>query len=176
MLWFALIYAVGGTWLTFRIGRPLVRLNFDQQRYEADFRFSMVRLRENTESIALYGGEPRELGTFLDRFGRVVGNFWSIMKRVKTLGWYTSGYGQFAIIFPYLVAAPVYFSKKFTLGNLMQTAGAFDQVQMSLSFIVNNYVDIAEWQSAPTSMSICPTARRCCAMSLPTSRRKKRCC
>ncbi len=153
MLWFALIYAVGGTWLTFRIGRPLVRLNFDQQRYEADFRFSMVRLRENTESIALYGGEPRELGTFLDRFGRVVGNFWSIMKRVKTLGWYTSGYGQFAIIFPYLVAAPVYFSKKFTLGNLMQTAGAFDQVQMSLSFIVNNYVDIAEWQSVVQRLS-----------------------
>jgi len=153
MLWFALTYAVGGTWLTFRIGRPLVRLNFDQQRYEADFRFSMVRLRENTESIALYGGEPRELGTFLDRFGRVVGNFWSIMKRVKTLGWYTSGYGQFAIIFPYLVAAPVYFSKKFTLGNLMQTAGAFDQVQMSLSFIVNNYVDIAEWQSVVQRLS-----------------------
>ncbi len=130
-----------------------MRLNFDQQRYEADFRFSMVRLRENTESIALYGGEPRELGTFLDRFGRVVGNFWSIMKRVKTLGWYTSGYGQFAIIFPYLVAAPVYFSKKFTLGNLMQTAGAFDQVQMSLSFIVNNYVDIAEWQSVVQRLS-----------------------
>src|SRR5712672_87623 len=110
----ALIYAVVGTILTRRIGHPLIRLNFDQQRYEADFRFSLVRLRENTESIALYGGEPRELGTFLDRFGRVVGNFLSIMKRVKTLGWYTSGYGQFAIIFPYLVAAPVYFSKKFT--------------------------------------------------------------
>jgi putative ATP-binding cassette transporter len=153
MLWFALLYAVGGTWLTFKIGRPLVKLNFDQQRYEADFRFSLVRLRENTESVALYGGEGRERGTFLDRFGRVVGNFWSIMKRVKTLGWFTYGYGQFAIIFPYLVAAPRFFSKEIQLGGLMQTAGAFDQVQTSLSFIVNAYTDIAQWQSVVQRLS-----------------------
>jgi len=147
MVWFAFLYAVGGTWLTFRIGRPLVRLNFEQQRYEADFRFSMVRLRENTESVALYGGEARERRVFLDRFGHVVGNFWSIMKRVKTLNWYTSGYTQFAIIFPYLVAAPRYFAKAITFGDLQQTADAFGQVQQSLSFIVNSYVEIAEWQS-----------------------------
>ncbi|HEX7967093.1 MAG TPA: ABC transporter ATP-binding protein/permease, partial [Stellaceae bacterium] len=159
MLWFAFLYAVGGTWLTFKIGRPLVTLNFDQQRYEADFRFSLVRLRENTESVALYRGEDRELGTFMDRFGRVVGNFWSIMKRIKTVGWYTSGYGQFAIIFPYIVAAPAYFAKKFQLGGLMQTAGAFDQVQMALSFIVNNYAgyagtdSISEWQSVVQRLS-----------------------
>jgi putative ATP-binding cassette transporter len=153
MVWFGVIYAVGGTWLTFRIGRPLVRLNFAQQRYEADFRFSMVRLRENTESIALYGGEGRERRTFLDRFGHVVGNFWSIMKRTKTLNWYTSGYNQFAIIFPYLVAAPRFFAKEMTFGDLQQTADAFGQVQTSLSFIVNAYTEIAEWQSVVQRLS-----------------------
>jgi putative ATP-binding cassette transporter len=147
LLWCALIYAVGGTWLTFKIGRPLVGLNFNQQRYEADFRFSLVRLRENTESVALYRGEPRERGVFLDRFTYVVDNFWSIMKRVKLLNWYTSGYGQFAIIFPYIVAAPRFFAKEIQLGGLMQTADAFGQVQTSLSFIVNSYTDIAQWQS-----------------------------
>jgi vitamin B12/bleomycin/antimicrobial peptide transport system ATP-binding/permease protein len=153
MLWCALIYAVGGTWLTFKIGRPLVRLNFDQQRYEADFRFSMVRLRENTESVALYGGEGRERRNFVDRFGFVVGNFWGIMKRVKLLNWYTSGYTQLAIVFPYLVAAPRYFAKQISFGDLQQTADAFGQVQTSLSFIVNSYTEIAEWQSVVQRLS-----------------------
>jgi len=153
MVWFALVYAVGGTWLTFKIGRPLVRLNFDQQRYEADFRFSMVRLRENTESVALYGGEGRERRNFIDRFGYVVGNFWSIMKRVKRLNWYTSGYTQVAIVFPYLVAAPRYFAKQISFGDLQQTADAFGQVQTSLSFIVNSYAEIAEWQSVVQRLS-----------------------
>ncbi len=147
MVWFALIYSVGGTWLTFKIGRPLVGLNFMQQRYEADFRFSMVRLRENTESVALYRGESREFGAFTDRFGHVVDNFWAIMKRIKAINWWTSGYGQFAVIFPYIVSAPRYFAKTFKLGDLMQTADAFGTVQGSLSYIVNAYTDIAEWQS-----------------------------
>jgi vitamin B12/bleomycin/antimicrobial peptide transport system ATP-binding/permease protein len=159
MLWFAFLYAVGGTWLTFKIGKPLVRLNFDQQRYEADFRFSLVRLRENTESVALYRGEQRERRIFLDRFGRVVDNFWTIMKRIKAVGWWTSGYSQFAVIFPYIVAAPAYFAKSFQLGGLMQTAGAFDQVQGALSFIVANYAgsagseSISEWQSVVQRLS-----------------------
>ncbi len=147
MVWCGLIYAVGGTWLTVKIGRPLVRLNFDQQRYEADFRFSMVRLRENTESVALYGGEGRERRTFLDRFSNAFDNFRRIMSRVKRLNWYTSGYNQLAIVFPYLVAAPRYFAKEMTLGDLQQIADAFGQVQQSLSFIVNSYTEIAEWQS-----------------------------
>jgi vitamin B12/bleomycin/antimicrobial peptide transport system ATP-binding/permease protein len=153
MVWVGLIYAVGGTWLTFKIGRPLVRLNFDQQRYEADFRFSLVRLRENTESVALYGGEGRELGTFTDRFTNVVGNFWAIMKRVKLLGWYTRSYDQVAVIFPMIVAAPMYFSKRMTIGGLMQTAGAFFELQVSLSYLIKNYIDIAEWQSVVQRLS-----------------------
>jgi putative ATP-binding cassette transporter len=147
MVWFALLYSILGTWLTYKIGRPLVRLNFQQQRFEADFRFSLVRLRENTESVALYAGEEREYGNFIDRFTRVVDNFWSIMKRFKMLNWFTSGYGQIAIIFPFVVASPRVFSKQMKLGGLMQTADAFGQVQGSLSFIVNSYADIAQWQS-----------------------------
>jgi len=147
MVWFALAYAVGGTWLAFRIGRPLVRLNFEQQRYQADFRFSMMRLRENTESVALYGGEARERRTFMDRFHYVFENFWSIMKRTKQLNWYTSGYNQIAIVFPYLVAAPAYFARRITFGVLQQTANAFGQVQSSLSFIVNSYAYMAQWHS-----------------------------
>jgi vitamin B12/bleomycin/antimicrobial peptide transport system ATP-binding/permease protein len=147
LVWAALIYAVGGTWLTVKIGRPLVGLNFNQQRYEADFRYSLVRLRENTESVAFYRGEGHERATFTARFGRVLENFWSIMRRTKTLNWYTLSYGQLAIIFPYVVAAPRFFGREFELGGLMQTADAFGQVQMSLSFIVNAYTDIAQWQS-----------------------------
>jgi vitamin B12/bleomycin/antimicrobial peptide transport system ATP-binding/permease protein len=147
MVWCALLYAVGGTWITFKIGRPLVRLNFERQRYEADFRFSMARLRENTESVALYGGEGQERRNFLDRFASVLINFRGIMSRMKRLNWYTSSYNLVAIVFPYLVASPRYFAKEMTLGDLQQTADAFGQVQQSLSFIVTAYTEIAEWQS-----------------------------
>jgi len=153
MVWIAMVYAVGGTWLTFKIGRPLVQLNFDQQRYEADFRFSLVRLRENTESVALYRGEGRELGTFTDRFSYVVSNFWSIMKRIKVLGWYTRTYDQIAVIFPILIAAPMYFSRNMEIGGLMQTAGAFYELQVALSYLVKNYIEIAEWQSVVERLS-----------------------
>ncbi len=147
MVWFALIYAIAGTWITYRIGRPLIGLNFMQQRYQADFRFSLMRLRENTEAVALYSGEPRELANFQDRFNYVFNNFWAIMRRTKTLGWWTSFYGQFAVIFPFIVAAPRFFAKQMELGGLMQTADAFGTVQGALSFIVNSYTDIAGWQA-----------------------------
>lgn len=139
MVWFALLYAILGSWGTMKIGRPLIGLNFAQQRYEADFRFSLVRLRENTEGVALYGGEAREHDIFVDRFGRVVANFRAIMRRIKAIGWWTDFYGQFAVIFPYLVVAPRYFAKTMQLGGLMQTASAFGSVQGAMSFIVNSY-------------------------------------
>ena len=147
MVFAALIYAVAGTMLTRWIGYPLIRLNFDQQRYEADFRFSMVRLRENAENVAFYGGEAREFDTFQTRFVRVVANWWGIIKRRKKLTWFTYGYDQVAIVFPFLVAAPRYFDKVIQLGGLMQIASAFRQVQESLSFIISSYTDIAEYQS-----------------------------
>ena len=147
MVFAATIYAVAGTWLTQRIGSPLVGLLYNQQRYEADFRFSMVRLRENAESVAFYGGESRELNIFQGRFTHVVLNWWNVIRRRKKLTWFTTGYAQVAIVFPFLVAAPRYFAKEIQLGGLMQISSAFAQVQDSLSFIVTSYVEIAEYQS-----------------------------
>jgi vitamin B12/bleomycin/antimicrobial peptide transport system ATP-binding/permease protein len=147
LVWAALLYAIVGTWLTDWIGRPLVRLNFDQQRYEADFRFGLVRFRENTEGVALYRGEADELRSFRERFGAVVRNWWGIMRQQKRLTGFTAGYSQAAIIFPFVVAAPRYFRGDIHLGGLVQTATAFGQVQASLSFIVSSYTDIAEWRA-----------------------------
>jgi putative ATP-binding cassette transporter len=143
----AFIYAAFGTWLAHWIGRPLAGLMFSQQRFEADFRFSLVRLRENAESVAFYGGESHEYGVFDRRFGRVVGNWWDIIRRRKRLSWFTTTYQQVAIIFPFLVAAPSYFSKKIQLGGLMQVISAFSQVQEALSFIVSSYTSIAEYRA-----------------------------
>jgi vitamin B12/bleomycin/antimicrobial peptide transport system ATP-binding/permease protein len=147
MVYAAILYAVVGTWLTHRIGNPLARLMYDQQRYEADFRFSMVRLRENAESVAFYGGESREREVFQNRFTRVVLNWWDVIRRRKKLTWFTAGYSQLAVVFPFLVASPRYFSREIQLGGLMQIASAFNQVQDSLSFIVMSYVEIAEYRA-----------------------------
>lgn len=147
MVWVALVYAAVGTWLTAKIGRPLIGINFNQQRYEADFRFSLVRLRENSESIAFYKGEAQEEASFAGRFAWVYANFRQLMRQQKRLTWFTSGYGQIAIIFPYLVAAPRYFSHQFQLGGLIQTASAFGRVQDALSFFVDSYSLLAQWRS-----------------------------
>jgi len=147
LVWTALLYSIAGTWLTHLIGRPLVLLNFNQQRYEADFRFNLVRFRENTEGVALYRGEPDELRGFRDRFNGVVQNWWGIMRQQKRLTWLTAGYAQAANIFPVLVVAPRFFRGEIQLGGLIQTATAFGQVQDSLSFIVSAYPDLAEWRS-----------------------------
>jgi vitamin B12/bleomycin/antimicrobial peptide transport system ATP-binding/permease protein len=153
LVWTAIIYAGIGTWLTVKIGRPLVPLNFAQQRFEADFRFSLVRLRENAESIAFFRGEKPESDVFHRRFNRVFDNFWKIMIRRKHLNWFTSGYGQIAVIFPYLVAAPRYFAHQIQMGGLMQIGDAFISVQNSLSFIINAYTEIAAWQAVTQRLS-----------------------
>jgi putative ATP-binding cassette transporter len=143
----AFIYAAAGTWLTRWIGRPLATLLFDQQRFEANFRFSLVRLRENAEGVALYGGEDQEFKTFQARFARIVANWWGIIRRRKKLTWLTSSYSQAAVIFPFFVAAPRYFAKEIQLGGLIQITAAFGHVQDSLSFIVSAYTSIAEYQA-----------------------------
>lgn len=153
LVWAALIYAGVGTWLTLKIGRPLVPLNFAQQRFEADFRFSLVRLRENAENVAFYGGEPVEQKVFRERFSNVFGNFWQIVKRQKRLTWFTAGYNQIAIIFPIVVVAPRYFAKEIGLGGLMQVVSAFGSVQDSLSFIIGSYTTIASWQAVTERLS-----------------------
>ena len=147
LVWTALIYAGVGTWLTHVIGKPLVRLNFDQQRYEADFRFALVRLRENSEEIALLKGEDAEEAQLRDRFAHVVRNWFGIMNRQKWLIFFTAGYNQMAIIFPFIVVSPLYFSGAMDLGGLMQTASAFATVRASLSFFVNSYSTLADWKS-----------------------------
>lgn len=147
MVWVSILYAIIGTYLTAKIGNPLVRLNYDQQRYEADFRFNMVRLRENSESVAFYGGEKPEKTGFLIRFEQVFKNYWSLMKYQKRLTWFTSGYEQLAIIFPTLLAAPRYFSGAMQLGGLIQTSSAFGKVQDALSFFVTSYTSIAQWKA-----------------------------
>ena len=147
MVWAALLYASLGTWLALRIGAPLVQLNFDMQRYEADFRLSMARLHDNAESIALMRGEGNERVRFRERFTRILRTYWAIMRRQKRLSGFTWIYGQLAVVFPLLVAAPRYFARQIMLGGLMQTAQAFGQVQSALSFIVNTYPDIARWRA-----------------------------
>ncbi len=145
MVFVALVYAVAGTWLTHLVGRPLIGLRFQQQRVEADFRYALVRLRENMEGVALYGGETEEKGDLIHRFRNVITNWWGIMVRTKYLNAMVSCYSQIAIIFPIVVAAPRYFSGQLELGGLTQTAGAFGQVQSSLSWFVNAYGSLAQW-------------------------------
>lgn len=147
LCWGALIYAIFGTALTHWIGAPLVNLNFEQQRYEADFRFNLVRVRENSEQIALLKGEGAERSRLLGRFGFVIGNWYAIMSRTKRLTMFTASYQQAAVIFPYVLVAPAFFAKKIQLGDMMQTASAFSSVQGALSFFVTAYRSIAEWRS-----------------------------
>lgn len=145
MVFVTLIYSVVGTWLAHKVGRKLIRLNYDQQRFEADFRFSMVRVRENSESVAFYGGEKPELQNFRERFALVIGNFWGLMKRTKLLNFYVNGYAQIAIIVPVLMCAPQYFNGTMQLGGFMQTISAFGRVQDALSYFVESYDSIAQY-------------------------------
>ena len=147
MFWCALLYAAVGSWLTHLIGRRLIGLSNQQQRFEADLRFSMVRVRENAESIALYNGEPNENQRLSARFAKVWHNFWDIMKVSKRLTFFTAGYSQIAIIFPFIVAAPRYFTGKIELGELMQINSAFGNVQENFSWFISAYSDLASWRA-----------------------------
>ena len=129
------------------MGWPLVSLNFRQQRFEADFRFNLVRVRENSEQIALLKGETAERERLLDRFNHVVGNYLQIMQRTKRLTFLTAGYAQVSTVFPFIVISPAYFAGAVQLGGLMQTASAFTSVQTALSFFVNAYRQLAEWRA-----------------------------
>ena len=147
LFWVAVVYALVGSWITHLVGRPLIGLDFAQQRYEADYRYSLVRLRENSEGVALYKGEDLELASFRERFHMVIRNWWSIMKKRKQLNWFTSFYAQFSVAFPYLVAAPRYFSGAAGMGFIFQTASAFRNVQGSLSWFIDVYPQFATWKA-----------------------------
>ncbi len=160
MVWVALIYSVLGTWLTHLVGRPLAAMNFRQQRVEADFRYALVRVRENVEGIALYHGEKEEQELLYERFSSVIGNWWAIMRRLRWLNALIAGYSQLASIFPIVVAAPRYFFGTMELGDLMQTVGAFGQVQGAMSWIIDQYsannpneVSLVRWRSIVERLS-----------------------
>lgn len=154
LFWAAFIYAILGTWITHLVGKKLVELNYVQQKYEADFRFSMIRMREAAESVAFYDGENREAGVFKNRFTKLLDNFWLLINKQKQLIWLNSFYSQIAIIFPLLVSMRRYLGKEFTLGGLMQISSAFGRVQESLSYFVDAYASIAEWQSVVMRLAL----------------------
>ena len=168
LVWGALIYAILGTALTQWIGSPLVNLDFQQQRYEADFRFNLVRVRENSEQIALLQGESAERQRLSERFGRVVANWYGIMQRTKRVTAFTSSYSQAAVVFPYVLVAPAYFADKIQLGGMMQTASAFSSVQTALSFFVSTYRTLAEWRAVVARLDGFETAIKSAA-ALATS-------
>ena len=147
MVWMALLYCVVGSVITHYIGRPQIRLNFLQQRYEADFRHHMVRVREYSESIALDKGEQVERIQLDGRFSHVLSNFLLLIKKQKNLVWFTSFFGQAAVVFPFIVAAPRFFSGAIQLGQLMQISSAFGRVQDALSWLVDNYSSLAAWRA-----------------------------
>src|SRR5215204_1095861 len=148
MVWVAIVYAVAGSVVAHFVGRPLIPLNFHQERYEADFRFGLVRLRENAEGVALYRGEQSETTGLLNQFENIRQNWWALMRYTKNLTIFTVGYSQVAIIFPILVAAPRYFAGAISLGELFQISSAFGQVQESLSWFVENYGRLASYRAS----------------------------
>ncbi|MBP2654043.1 MAG: transporter protein [Firmicutes bacterium] len=147
LVWAAILYAAIGTFCTLKLGRPLITLDFDQQRYEADFRFSLMRLRENAESIALYSGENREKLNFQQRFDRIRNNYLLIAAMRKKLTWLTTGYVHIALILAIIVASPQYFSGQIHLGQMFQITDAYRRVQKGFSFVVDSFTRIAEWQA-----------------------------
>ncbi len=147
LFYIALGYAVLGTVLVYVVGHPLIRLNFLQQRVEADFRYSLVRVRENSESIALYHGAQEEFGYLEQSFGQVVRNFYQLMVKGVHVGFMRLSYKQASVVFPFIISAPLYFAKVINLGILMQIASAFGHVLDSMSTIIDNFASLARWKS-----------------------------
>ncbi|GAB4213205.1 MAG: ABC transporter ATP-binding protein/permease [Rhodoferax sp.] len=147
MVWMALLYCLAGSVITHAIGRPQIGLNFEQQRLEAEFRHHLIRVRDASEAIALDGGEAVEGRQLQTRFAQVLDNALALIRAQKRLVWFTSFFGQAAVVFPFLVAAPRFFSGAIQLGGLMQISSAFGQVQGALSWFVDNYNSLATWRA-----------------------------
>lgn len=147
MLWLAILYAGVGSWLTHRVGRALIPLNVRRQRAEADFRYGLVRLRDNTEGVALSGGEATEQAAAGTRFAAIRANWIALARRELKVNLFTDGFAQAAAIFPIVIAAPRYFAGTIQLGDLMRTAGAFGSVNDALSWFVTAYAKLADWRS-----------------------------
>ncbi len=147
MVWVAIAYCAVGSLFAHYIGRRLIRLNYWQEWREADFRYSLVRLREYSEAVAFDRGEAASRQHLDGRFGRVLSNMLQLIKAQKGLIWFTSFFSQAAIIFPFLVAAPRYFSGVIKLGDVIQISNAFGKVQDSLSWFIDSYAGLASWRA-----------------------------
>jgi len=147
LFWLALFFSLAGTWVNHLMGKILSVFNWEQQKFEANYRFSLVRLRENAEAIAAYGGEYREMEALADRFGSIVGVWQNILRRNRMLDWFFSGYNQLSFILPYVVMVPRLFSGAVLLGDIQQSASAFSQTRMSFSWFIYNYGALAEWKA-----------------------------
>jgi len=154
LFWASFLYSIIGTYITHVVGRKLVDLNFVQQRREADFRFSMIRLRESSESVAFYRGEAQEEKVLISRFKDLLENFWKLVNKQKQMIWLNNSYSQIAIIFPFVAAMSRYLAKEFTLGGLMQVTSAFGRVQDSLSYFADTYSSLAQWQAVVMRLTL----------------------
>lgn len=153
LFWMALLYAAIGTLVAHMIGRRLIPLNFQQEQYEANFRFSLARLREYAEPIALLSGENAEKTTLGQRFNLVITNFFRIVGVQKWLTAFTQLYGSSNSVIPYIVAAPFYFVGQISFGVLNQTAGAFSRVDAALSFFIDRYATLADYKAVVDRLS-----------------------
>jgi vitamin B12/bleomycin/antimicrobial peptide transport system ATP-binding/permease protein len=145
--WFALIYSLLGTWLTHLIGRPLIKLDFKQEKFEADFRFQLARLREYGEQVALLRGEKAERQHIARRFTAVVGNTYDLIRQNLKLSTFTSSYFQASVVVPYIIVAPAFFVGKITLGQMQQTAGAFGRVETAMQWFIVRYASLANYKA-----------------------------
>ena len=153
LVWAALIYAVVGTAVTHWIGRALIPLDFEQERREADFRFALVRLRENAEAVALLRGEASEKQELLSRFRAIMQNWFRLMNRQQWVGLFTGAYRRFSVYFPYFAMAPLFFGGSMQLGAFMQSGSAFNQVRDAFSYFITSYLKIAELSAVVQRLS-----------------------
>ncbi|HVO01477.1 MAG TPA: SbmA/BacA-like family transporter, partial [Candidatus Cybelea sp.] len=147
LVWLAVVYALVGTYVSYRIGRRLVSINFEQQKLRANFRFGMSRLKENAESVAMYRGEADEMRSLMGLFGSIWTNFWEVMRYQKRLGWFQQFFGQAGAIFPIMVIAPAYFAKLIDFGTIFRAIQAFNQVSDALTWFMDNFIPLTEWKA-----------------------------
>lgn len=147
MVFAVYVYVLIATWIAFRLGRPLIRLNFLNEKLTANFRYALMRLRENAENIAFYQGAQVERGTLLGRFFALIGNVWALVWRSLKFNGFNLGVSQVAVVFPFILQAPRFFSGAIKLGDVMQTSQAFGQVQDSLSFFRESYDTFASYRA-----------------------------
>ena len=154
MMWVAIAYALAATWLTNRVGRSLVAINFNRLRFEADFRYGLVRFRDHVEAVAVARGDAVERRGALARFGNIVANWWALITAQRNLTLLTSGIGQANGVVPLLVAAPAFFAGRMTLGALTETGIAYGQVSGALSWFVDAYQEIANWRASIERLAV----------------------